>query len=184
MVCTIWNSILDAEALIRCHKSVFLTVIYMEKNREKFCPIFATSNVHEYKYLGVILTSGNGLCFSATSTIRSFHRAANCVLHGRVKPNQQVLMRLIYSNCVPILTYACAVKEYSAADMRRCHVALNNAIRKIFSFAVWQSIRHLRISHGFKCIYELFERAKRKFISSASNSSNTVIARLASLEND
>ena len=29
--------------MIRCHKNVFLTVIYMEKNREKFCPIFATS---------------------------------------------------------------------------------------------------------------------------------------------
>ena len=29
--------------MIRCHKNVFLTVIYMEKNREKFCPTFATS---------------------------------------------------------------------------------------------------------------------------------------------
>ena len=31
--------------MIRCLKNVFLTVIYMEKNREKFCPIFATSSV-------------------------------------------------------------------------------------------------------------------------------------------
>ena len=140
--------------------------------------------VHEYKYLGVNLNTGNGLCFPATSTIRSFHRAANSVLHGRVKPSQQVQMRLIYSNCVPILTYGCAVKEYSAADMRRCHVALNNVIRKIFSFAVWQGIRHIRISCGFKCVYELFERARCKFISSASCSANTVIACLASLTSD
>ena len=46
MVCTIQNSILDAEAMIRGHKNVFLTEIYMEKNREKFFPIFATSSFH------------------------------------------------------------------------------------------------------------------------------------------
>ena len=92
-------------------------------------------------------------------------------------------MRLLYSNCVPIITYACAVKEYSAADMHRCNVAVNNAIRKIFSFAVWQSIRHLRISHGYKSIYELFEEAKRKFLSGASRSLNAVVLHLATLSN-
>ena len=90
-------------------------------------------------------------------------------------------MRLLYSNCVPILTYACAVKDYSAADMLRCHVALNNAIRKIVSFAVWQSIRHVRMSYGFDSIYELFEKAKCKFRKSASKSSNSVILQLSSL---
>ena len=159
-----------------------------QSNSDEFCPLLLSDAeleyVHEYKYLGVVLNSGKGLCFSATSSLRSFHRAANSVLRGRVKPNQHVLMKLLYSNCVPILTYACAVKEYSASDMRRCHIALNNAIRTIFSFAVWQSIRHIRISHGFKCIYELFERARCKFISTASCSSNIIIARLASLCSD
>ena len=42
---------------------------------------------------------------------------------------------------MPLVTYASAVREFKAADMYRCHVAVNNAIRKIFSFAVWQSIR-------------------------------------------
>ena len=137
--------------------------------------------VSEYKYLGVWISSDKGLCFSATNVIRSFHRAANSIFHGQVKLDKQVLMRLLYSNCVPIITYACAVKEYSAADMHRCNVAVNNAIRKIFSFAVWQSIRHLRISYGYKSIYELFENAKRKFLCDASRSMNEVVLHLATL---
>ena len=160
----------------------------VQKNRfdiDDFCPLELSGSeleyVSEYKYLGIIMSSDKGLCFPATSSIRSFHRAANSILFGRVKPDQHVLMRLLYANCVPILTYGCAVKEYSAADMLRCHVAVNNAIRKIFSFAVWQSIRHIRTSFGYLSVYELFENARCKFLSSASNSSNAVVSQLCSL---
>ena len=130
--------------------------------------------------MACFLNSDKGLCFSAMSTIRSFHQAANSVLHGRIKPDPHVLMKLLYTNCVPIITYACAVKQFSAADMHKCHVAVNNAIRKIFSFAVWQSIRHLRISYGYLSIYELFEKARRKFMASVSCSANAIVAKLAS----
>ena len=138
--------------------------------------------VSDFKYLGVNLKADRrGLLFSSTATIRSFHRAANSILGGTVKPHNSILLKLLYSNCVPILTYACAVKEFSAGEMYRCHVALNNAIRKIFSFAVWQSIRHLRMSNGFDSIYEIFAKAKRKFLASATHSSNAIISHLAVL---
>ena len=119
------------------------------------------------------MSSDRGLRFPAT----------NSIFYGRIKPDKRVLMRLLYSTCVPISTYAwiaCAVKDYSAADMLRCHVAIN-AIRKIVSFAVWQSIRHVRMSYGFDSIYELFEKAECKFRKSASKSSNSVILQLSSL---
>ena len=105
-------------------------------------------HVSEYRYLGVNLCSQKGLSFSSTTALRSFYRAANSILHSRVKPNNDVLMKLLYTNCVPILTYACAVKEFSASEMYRCHVAINNAIRKIYSFAIWQSIRQLCLANG------------------------------------
>ena len=126
------------------------------------------------------MSSDKRLCFPASSSICSFHLVANSLLFGHVKTDQSVLMHLC-ANCVPISTYGCAVKDYSAADMLRCHVAVNNAIRKIFSFAVWQSIRHIRISHGFLSVYELFQNARCKFLSSASCSSNVVISQLSSL---
>ena len=136
-----------------------------------------------YKYLGVDVCSGSALTFSADNTIRSFYRAANAILYSRVKPNQDVLLKLLYTNCVPIVTYASAAKEFSASDMNRCHVAVNNCIRKIFSFALWESIRHLRLSHGFSCVYEIFAVSKRKFLEKALISPNLIVKSLSSLEN-
>ena len=137
-----------------------------------------------YKYLGVDICAGRCLTFSATNTIRSFHRAANSVLYSRVKPKNEVLMRILYTNCVPIITYASAAKEFSATDMTRCHVAVNNCIRKIFSFALWESIRHLRISYGYDSIYEIFASSKVKFMTKATASSNAIVRFLSSLPLD
>ena len=137
-----------------------------------------TDPLIEYKYLGVVLNAGKFLTFSSVCVIRSFHRAANSILYSRVKPNSDVLMKLLYTNCVPIISYACAVKEFSASDMYRCHVAVNNAIRRIYSFGVWQSIRHIRDSKGFKSVYEIFASAKRKFLSDAASSPNSIVRHL------
>ena len=95
-----------------------------------------------------------------------------------VKPNQNVLMKLLYANCVPNITYACVVREISASEMYRCHVAVNNAIRKTYFYAVWQSIRHIRISSGYKSIYEIFSMAKTKFLGGAKSCSNRVVMHL------
>ena len=134
--------------------------------------------VDEYRYLGVVLCAGKVLSFSPLSAIRSFHRAANSIFYSRVKPDNCVLLKLLYTNCVPIITYACAVKEFSASDMYRCHVAVNNAIRKIFSFRVWQSIRHIRDSNGFNSIYEIFASEMKKFLSNAPSSPNSIVRHL------
>ena len=137
--------------------------------------------VNDYKYLGVNLCAGKTLSFSSTGTIRSFHRAANSIFYSRGKPSNEVLMKLLYTNCVPIISYTCSVRDFSAADMTRCHVAVNNAIRKIFSFRVWESIRHIRTSHGHKSIYEIFSSAKAKFLANAPSSSNAIVSHLSSL---
>ena len=133
--------------------------------------------VSEFRYLGIHLLANR----ASITTIRSFHRAANSILNGRVKPHSDILLKLLYSNCVPILTYACAVKDFSASEMYRCHVAVNNAIRKIFSLAVWQSIRYLRMSKGYDSIYEIFAKAKSKFMASAAHSPNSIISYLATM---
>ena len=147
-----------------------------------FCPLSLNDTplefVSQYKYLGVTFQAAKQLCFSSIGVVRSFHRAANAILCSRVKPNQSVLMKLLYANCVPIITYACAVREFSASEMYRCHVAVNNAIRKIYSYAVWQSIRHIRIMSGYKSIYEIFSLAKTKFLEAAKSCSNQIVMHL------
>ena len=72
-------------------------------------------------------------------------------------------MQLLYTNCVQIILYACDVKKYSAKEMGDINTAINNAIRKIFSFSRWESVRALREGCGLKSIYDIFAIAKQKF---------------------
>ena len=168
-------------------KSKVMIVGGRQNSDDQISPLFLNDKsplefVKQYKYLGVEICGGRTLTFPADNVIRSFHRAANAILFSRVKPRQEVLLKLLYTNCVPIVSFACAVRIFRSVDMNRCHVAINNAIRKIFSFATWQSIRHLRIMHGFKSIYEIFAVACSKFMAKAPTSSNSIITCLSSLE--
>ena len=151
----------------------------------EFTPLYLNNEpmefVNSYKYLGVELFAGKSIGFSVVNVLRSFHRAANAILYNRVKPSNCVLMKILYTNCVPIITYASAAREFSASDMNRCHVAVNNAIRKIFSFSVWESIRHIRMSYGYKCIYEIFSLSRTKFLTNINQSANILMRHLIAL---
>ena len=87
-------------------------------------------------------------------------------------------MQLLYTNCVPILTYGCAVKEFSAKEMTNCTVALNDAIRKIVSFKRWESVRSLRESFGYKSLYDIFAISSKKFRESLHSHRNCTLKTL------
>ena len=125
-----------------------------------------------------MVKGGKELTFSAENCLRTFHRAANSILYRKNGPNANVLMKLLYTNCVPILTYACAVKEFNHCEMTSCNNSINNAIRKIFGFATFESVRHLRKQHNCRSIFEIFGSAKNSFVKAAKESSNTVIRHL------
>ena len=132
-------------------------------------------------YLGVTLESNKGLTFSAKSEIRTFHRAGNSILSVLQKPSEEVLIELLYTNCVPIVTYACNVKSFSAGDMRDCNTAINDAIRKIFGFHRWESIRSLRESFSKRSVYEIFAESADKFYQSLSTYRNSILRQLYAL---
>ena len=141
-------------------------------------PVDLTS---EWKYLGTTLVSGKTFSFTARPDISSFFRAANAVLNVLKGAHEHTLLTLLYANCVPILTYACSVKHYSAADMSDCNVAMNNALRKVFGFTQWQSIRTLREVFGFESIYVIFKNAQDRFIASCRHHQNPLISFIASI---
>ena len=70
---------------------------------------------------------------------------------------------LLHSFSVPILTYASEVKRFSSTEMYDCHVAINDAIRRIFSYDRWESIRTLRQQYGYHDIYTIFAIRRRNF---------------------
>ena len=111
----------------------------------------------------------------AAKELSNFYRAANLILTALNKPSEEVLMQLLMTNCLPILSYAASVKTFSAQEMRSCNTAINDAIRKIFTFHRWESIRSLRESFGMSSIYEIFARSVVKFQNSLRDHPNTVL---------
>ena len=137
--------------------------------------------VSERKYFGTTISSGKTFSFSAKPDIASFFRASNAILSVLGDANEHVLLKLLYTNFVSILTYACNIKQYSASDMSDCNVAINNALRRIFDFKDWRSIRTLREVFQFKSIYETFKLAQDRFTASCQTSTNPMFRFIASL---
>ena len=137
--------------------------------------------VPEWRYLGVTVVAGNNLSFSIRPALASFYRAVNCVLSALHKPNELVLMNLLYSNCVPILSNAAEVVELSTSELRDCNTAINNTIRRIYSYQRWESTRCLRTSLGFPSIYEIFSRRSQNFLKGNLNSRNDITKQSTSL---
>ena len=91
-------------------------------------------------------------------------------------------MQLLYTNCIPKLTYGAAVKDYNGSEKIQLNVAVNNAIRRIFGFRRWQSIRQIREFYGFDAIEVIIAKAKKKFFLTMQYHDNTVLRLLTTLD--
>ena len=78
----------------------------------------------------------------------------------------------------PKLTYGAAVRDLSAAEKHRYNVAVNNAVRRIFGFRQWQSIRQLRKFYNYNSIEIMFANAHKRFYASVANHSNKLLRSL------
>ena len=116
-----------------------------------------------------------GMSFLVRNELRNFYATSNSILRAVRRPNELVLMNLLYSNCVPNLTYCAEVKDVSSADMQQCNVALSNSIRHIFSYNRWESMHHLRQQFGYPNIYEIFHSRREKFLLQARQSGNCIV---------
>ena len=98
-------------------------------------------------------------------------------------PRNNVQIQLLYSNCVPRLTYGAAIKDLTSAEMQQCNVAINNAVRRIFGFRRWESIRQIRQFYQYDSIEIMFAKAKKRFEMSLLNHTNCVLRFLSHLSN-
>ena len=131
--------------------------------------------VDVWRYLGFHIQGGKCFSFSAQPELASFRRAANCLLNTFYRPSEEVMMRLLYTNCIPILTYGAQVKHYHYNDAIAVSVAINDCIRKIFGFNRWLSVRDLRSQMGYFSIEEIFKSLNIRFMTKARESNNPVI---------
>ena len=69
------------------------------------------------KYLGTTIVNKSGLSFSAAPELLSFYRSVNSILNVINKTDEVTQMHLLFSNCVPILSHACAIKDFSSREL-------------------------------------------------------------------
>ena len=70
-------------------------------------------------------------------------------------------------------------KGLPTASELDCNTAVNNAIRHVFTYHRWQSVRSLRENFGYKSLSDIFSATKRKFAATLPSHHNSVISRLA-----
>ena len=131
--------------------------------------------VETWKYLGCSIVAGPRLTFSVKAELGAFYCASNSILKSVTRPNELVLMNLLYSHCVPNLTYCAEVKEFSSSCLSKCNVALNDSIRYIFSYNRWESTRYLRQQLNLPNIVEIFHSRRRCFMKRNSESESSII---------
>ena len=72
-------------------------------------------------------------------------------------------MKLLYAMCIPNLTYAADVIEYSTKQMQALNVAHNDSIRRIFGYNRWESVRYLRLPCNYPSLTDIFWKRSRIF---------------------
>ena len=164
-------------------KSKIVVFAKTKVDHKKLCPIVLNGRNIEYvdniTYLGATIVSDKGFAFSSSNDLTKFYRASNSILRAVKQPSEEVMIQLLYSCCIPILSYASASKDYLSRQMQDCTTAINNALRLIFGYNRWESVRTLRESFGYPSLIEIFQRAKNKFNSSLFSHHNPVISKLA-----
>ena len=157
-------------------------LMYFGKKHESFsCSPISLNGVpldfvHEWKYLGVLLKSSTRFTCSSKQSRSAFYRSSNSILNVLGGPSEVVQMKLLYNVCVPIMTYACDVISFPGKEMESLHVACNDAIRKVFSYHRWESIKTLRESFGYLSITEIFAKRKRHFENQLPHIGNAVLS--------
>ena len=134
--------------------------------------------VNQILYPGIHIVANPSLTFSHEEDLRSFLKAANSVLNQLRTSDELISMHLLYTHCVPYFSCTAARKEYSSRQMINCTTAINDAIRKIFTFHRWESVRALREGFGYKSFCDIFAKASNKFSSSLTSHHNCTVSRL------
>ena len=128
-----------------------------------------------------MVKSEKDFCCSVIKPRSNFYRSSNSILDVLNGPSEDVQMKLLYSICVPVITYACEVIDYSSRDKQSLHVAVNDAIRKIFGYDRWQSIKDIREAFGYPSVTEIFAKRKSTFENCLPHIGNSLLSFLLTI---
>ena len=123
--------------------------------------------------------AGKSFSTSHFCPLMKFRSAANTILNANRKSTETILMKLLYSSCIPILTYACEALSYTTSQFNSFNVALNDCIRRIFGYNRWESVRFLRMEMGYPSLTNIFYTRRVKFLNNIPLIGNPTLGALA-----
>lgn len=143
-------SVSDLQLLIDCCASVFSKLDLQINSSKSQClrigPRFKAvcSNifiddisldwVNESKYLGVIIKTGKQFCCNWLDHRKKFYAASNKVLSVLgSNPSINLALKIISSQCFPILTYGLAATSLSPSEVNSMSFAYNSIFAKLFN---------------------------------------------------
>ena len=65
--------------------------------------------------------------------------------------------------------------------MHSMNVALNDCLRRIFTYNRWESVRYLRISFGYPSLTEIYEKRSSRFLQQLPSLRNPTLKHLYKL---
>ena len=104
--------------------------------------------VETWTYLGVQVVSGKRFGATVTDRIKKFYRCANAIFRIEGRSDDETMLQLVESHCLPILTYGMEIvylSEHSCVYSKmRC--AYNSLFRRIFGYRTFESVTNLQLS--------------------------------------
>ena len=113
-------------------------VVFSKSNVDltKLAPILLNGNEVEYVqcivYLGTTIVNNKGFAFSSANDLSKFYRASNSILRAVRQPSEEILMHLLFPS----------------RQMQDCCTAVNDALRLIFGYNRWESVRVRCVKYG------------------------------------
>ena len=93
-------------------------------------------------YLGVSVCSGRNFCTNCEDRRRKFCVAANSIISHNLL-SDECCMYVLRTQCIPILTYGAGVWRCTSEILRGIGVTFNNAIRKVFHYRKFESVKDI-----------------------------------------
>ena len=93
---------------------------------------------YDCSYLGIMFFS----C-SIDDRRRKFYASVNSVISKCNNMSEEVMLHIVQMQCLPILTYGCCAWKISNSDIRKMCVSINNALRRIFRYKKYESVKCL-----------------------------------------
>ena len=91
-------------------------------------------------YLGVSVYSGKFFRTDCEERRRKFCGAANAIISHNTL-SEECYMHILGTQYVPILMYGASVWSCAGESLRRIGISFNDAVRKIFHYNRWESVR-------------------------------------------